>query len=196
MAPNFVLVLLLCLLTLSALAQNTSERVHNHQHVRSHAHKSLEAAIRTYDRDILQSALALMDSRSIEIRGFYHVSTVLPHWQEVLEEHLMVTFEPSDGTEASVAYGRAAYSNMTYMISSLQLRNAAKLNVKAYDEPHSKGGLGTGTAAATATATGTGTGASGVGGGAGTGGAGGRTPAIDVLDAILGELHAMGELLQ
>jgi hypothetical protein len=62
----------------------------NHQHVKSHAHKTFENAVRTYDKDILHSALNLIDTMKIEIKGFYHVATTVGHWNEVLEEHLIV----------------------------------------------------------------------------------------------------------
>lgn len=68
---------------------NHSYRPNSH-HVKSHAHKSFEVAVRTYDKDIFLASLDVLIKRQIEVKGFYHVSERVGHWNEVLEEHLMV----------------------------------------------------------------------------------------------------------
>lgn len=55
-----------------------------------HGYKNFEFAVRTYDKEIFQASLNAMDRNKIEVKGFYHVSTTVGHWIEVLEEHLMV----------------------------------------------------------------------------------------------------------
>ena len=55
-----------------------------------HGYKNFEFAVRTYDKEIFQASLNAIDKNKIEVKGFYHVSTTVGHWIEVLEEHLMV----------------------------------------------------------------------------------------------------------
>jgi hypothetical protein len=89
----FVVLILICFCSASVESlhvSNVTATRANHQHVKSHAHKTFENAVRTYDKDILHSALNLIDTMKIEIKGFYHVATTVGHWNEVLEEHLMV----------------------------------------------------------------------------------------------------------
>lgn len=72
---------------------NTSIHKSYHHHMKSmksHGHKSFETAVRTYDKDLFHAALNYIDTHKVEIKGFYHVSTNVGHWNEVLEEHLMV----------------------------------------------------------------------------------------------------------
>jgi hypothetical protein len=89
----FAVLILICICSASVESlhvSNVTATRGNHQHVKSHAHKTFENAVRTYDKDILHSALNLIDTMKIEIKGFYHVATTVGHWNEVLEEHLMV----------------------------------------------------------------------------------------------------------
>lgn len=71
-------------------ALNNTSPKGNHQHIKSHGHKNFESALRTYDKDLFLAALDLIEKLKVEIKGFYHVSTTVGHWNEVLEEHLMV----------------------------------------------------------------------------------------------------------
>ena len=55
-----------------------------------HGYKNFEFAVRTYDKEIFQASMNVLERNNIEVKGFYHVSTTVGHWIEVLEEHLMV----------------------------------------------------------------------------------------------------------
>jgi hypothetical protein len=85
-----ILVLVTASGSIGAHGSNQTAFKANHQHVRSHGHKNFETSVRTYDRDLFHASLNLIDTLKVEIKGFYHVSTTVGHWNEVLEEHLML----------------------------------------------------------------------------------------------------------
>jgi hypothetical protein len=72
------------------LLHMTGNMTFNHKSIHPKSHKNFEHAIRTYDKEIFHSAIEAADKSKIEVRGFYHVSTTVGHWIEVLEEHLMM----------------------------------------------------------------------------------------------------------
>ena len=93
MLKMWVIFIAMMLANTHGALHNTSIHKSYHHHMKSmksHGHKSFETAVRTYDKDLFHAALNYIDTHKVEIKGFYHVSTNVGHWNEVLEEHLMV----------------------------------------------------------------------------------------------------------
>jgi len=98
MVSSVGLIILLQVLAWSAyanlvdLASNMSFAVKGNrpQAKAGHGYKNFEYAVRTYDKEIFQASMNVLERNQIEVKGFYHVSTTVGHWIEVLEEHLMV----------------------------------------------------------------------------------------------------------
>ena len=106
------------------LHDNSYGKKTNNQHVKSHGHKNFESAVRTYDKDLFNAALNLIDELKIDIRGFYHVSTTVGHWNEVLEEHLMLL----DGKRFASSLFSSKASDRNSKLKSDPTRTGMKLS--------------------------------------------------------------------
>jgi len=115
----------------------------NHGHVKSHGHKNFESSIRTYDRDLFHASLNLLDTMKIEIRGFYHVSTTIRHWLEVLEEHIMLLDGKRFPTNLFSSHqpDRKQITNVGMRLSTgwssvLEIAESIQVNVDSMDGQH------------------------------------------------------------